>query len=91
MAHTPGPWGYVYDGSSIWSVGRDDDPQEARIAAVQKCSKGEYGWQEAGANAALIAAAPDLLAALKELKARCIILDECGPLVDAAIAKAEGR
>ncbi len=101
MSHTPAPWGYVYDGSSVWSVGREDDPQDARIAAVQKCSHGEDGWHEAAWNAQLIAAAPDLLNALKMLLGDIQDYQRINNLggednhsqvtARAAIAKAEGR
>jgi len=92
MAHTSGPWGYVYDGSSVWSVGRDDDPQDRRIASVQKCSSGEEGWHEAAANACLIAAAPDLLSAcqlaLVRLDDGTEVSQKIADHVRAAIAKA---
>ncbi len=104
MIHTPGPWRSVYDGSSEWSVGPDEDPQDLRIATVQKCSVGQDGWHEAAANAMLIAAAPDMLAALKELLAAgqfCVdSTDEVAAMLrlgnatehaNRVIAKAEGR
>ncbi len=34
QAATPGPWGCVYDGSSDWSIGPEDDPQVGRVGGV---------------------------------------------------------
>lgn len=62
MPHTPGPWGFTYDGSSDWSIGPADDPQARRIASVW-----DRDDARAEANVRLIAAAPELLAALKLL------------------------
>ncbi len=68
MSHTPGPWRSVYDGSSDWSIGEDEDPQANRIAGVRRRG-GLDTWQEAADNARLIAAAPELLDALKRILA----------------------
>lgn len=62
MPHTPGPWGFTYDGSSDWSIGPADDPQARRIASVW-----DRDDARAEANVRLIAAAPELLAACKAL------------------------
>ena len=51
--HTPTPWGFTYDGSSTWSIGPEEDPQDRRIATVQRRG-GQDTWEEAAANAALI-------------------------------------
>jgi hypothetical protein len=98
MKHTPGPWivddyetpdVIAEDGSVICHVnccddfpciGEDND--KAQMAALEA---------ELKANASLIAAAPDLYAALKAL---CDLEDHDDLLVQAglaAIAKAEGR
>jgi hypothetical protein len=89
--HTPGPWAWVYDGSSDYSIGEAEDPQAKAVAGV-------YAWgrdyDTAEANCALIAAAPDLLAALKELVAHSSCRAGDVPMwqaAEAAIAKAEGR
>lgn len=58
--HTPGPWAYAYDGSSTWSIGEADDPQDKLVASI-----GDRDDARATANARLIAAAPDLLKALE--------------------------
>jgi len=33
-SHSPLPWGYCYDGSSDWSIGPADDPQENPACGV---------------------------------------------------------
>lgn len=92
--HTPGPWGYCYDGSSDWSIGEASDPQGKFVANI---------WDKddvrAAANARLIAAAPDLLAALKDLREAVktvpemnhIRFDALGIKVNNAIARAETK
>lgn len=32
--HTAVPWGYVYDGSSEWSIGPADDPQSNPVMTI---------------------------------------------------------
>ena len=91
--HTPGPWraekhpqhDHVHC-SELWMIiaGEPDDCSDAEIAQVIA--------YEAEANARLIAAAPDMLEALKEARALlrgCI--GEAIDRIDAALAKAEGR
>jgi hypothetical protein len=100
--YTPGPWGWTYDGSSTYSVGRAEDPQGFRVACIYD-RRDDRGM----ANARLIAAAPDLL----EMLQRCAeLLDDYSDIrdgddgtprpnramsllqdVEAVIAKAEGR
>ena len=87
VTHTPGPWfvalcGISFNGASICSDGG------VRVATVSR--KADRPYYQKAADARLIAAAPDLLAALKLLKEKFIILDECGSVVDAAIRRAEG-
>jgi hypothetical protein len=104
MSHTPGPWRvrggaasvYAYDivgpkGEDIGYANPTDGADEATVYPVAE-------------NARLMAAAPDLLAALKALTdsyTRLVNSGDCGfwdpetetPIQDAraAIAKAEGR
>lgn len=97
MAHTPGPWHCHYLGSLATGI---------TTASIDEFNKeGDRGdliaWvphdRNEEANAALIAAAPDLLAACQ----RVISYWNCGPryidgvdvddVVKAAINKAEGR
>lgn len=103
--HTPGPWRVEENTTLIWGDCNTDDHStrgmgypiaEARINPSGNWSTGPYA-DEGEANARLIAAAPDLLAAAKNL------IDAHGdgsrynerPLAFAslisAIAKAEGQ
>lgn len=92
--HTPGPWTarVKRTGESWWVVAPRPNGQEGYLA---EC----VGRQEANeANARLIAAAPDLLAALRVLlgTSECSCEGDCVPdcthvIARAAIAKAEGR
>ena len=95
MTHTPGPWlacepgAYSdFDGHSSVILGDD-----RRIAVVQ----GDH--EEAVANAHLIAAAPDMLAALEQLleafnenanDLNDIPADQAVAMMESAIAKATG-
>jgi hypothetical protein len=87
MSHTPGPWEFVGNGCirSPFEIG---NPERAGVEIATVAP-----WQpEHEANARLIAAAPDLLLALKEIVAFNTPLP-CGLLPQArkAIAKAEGK
>lgn len=90
--HTPGPWLAVPDGSN-WNV---VVPAQSGFDHFVVGNEGLYrcdGSDEA--NARLIAAAPDMLAALKGLFAHtriCALRIDQNPIEDAraAIAKAEG-
>lgn len=95
--HTPGPWSAepMEDGCSV--AYRINDASGYEVAVTS----GRDSDGEEAANARLIAAAPDMLAALKE--ARDLLAGDltgvewkraCHAFVakaDAAIAKAEGR
>lgn len=89
--HTPGPWDYALhtvEGVQTFNamVTRDDAPLCLVIADMVEGTP-----EEQNANARLMAAAPDLLAALKAVVAvadrRTVEFDAAR----AAIAKAEGR
>lgn len=88
MTHTPGPWFYSRNGNPIYITG-NWDKVAGTYADVAEIAQQEQS--EAQANARLIAAAPDMLAALKA------ILDETGGMggpftaARAAIAKATGE
>lgn len=103
--HTPGPWKASKGLPSIgWHVGM---PGRWRLVVVGRDEKDEsMSDGEIEANARLIAAAPELLDALKEMrrqygtfhKGNCYIsvcyerrLGVANQIADAAIAKAEGR
>lgn len=109
--HTPGPW-EVYGATEICVFGDNwahiavvssprgpegkDDPARSKAQPVWLS---DPRFKEACANARLIAAAPDLLAALRSLHKWCDDNINGSPLeygkimvaADAAIAKAEGR
>jgi hypothetical protein len=85
--YTPGPWGWTYDGSSDYSIGTLADPQgDNRIAHVW-----DKNDERARANVNLIAAAPDLLAALYRMRCGNPLTPEAIDQADAAIAKATGN
>jgi hypothetical protein len=88
MGHTPGPW---YANQDCIEIDGPEGPRDVTLAVVLQADN-------AAADARLIAAAPELLAALKELVAYddgsnepedygYELLQRC----KAAIAKAEGR
>lgn len=95
---TPNSWGWTYDGSSDYSIGPIEDPQVNPVAHVYNRDP------KRGAELCnLIAAAPDLLAALKSALPHVAAVYRAGGIrhlpnsgdvieqIDAAIAKAEGR
>lgn len=93
--HTPGPW-QLADNDIV--VGRD-----RTIRKIVTVSKSSFGKKipEYRNNAFLIAAAPEMLEALREtraiLAAHCLMSDPTDKggaamrVIDAAISKAEGR
>lgn len=101
-AHTPGPW-HVAKGSGGY-VFTDGDPYGCgQMHVAQVRGWGHLTGKGGGcafdddkaiaiqdANARLIAAAPDLLAALHAIR-KYVISEHDTALVEAAIAKAEGR
>ena len=93
MKHTPGPWNYQEESDAYTHIVRDSDGKY-----VCGCSQHTSG--DAEANARLIAAAPELLAACKLIAAYVANGDaDCRSNTfmaalqqgNAAIAKAEGR
>ena len=65
QTHTPGPWTQGY-GNDVYA-GTRPMVGEYRVAWTEPRNKTNAGWEEAFANARLIAAAPDLLQALARL------------------------
>ena len=88
MTHTPGPWTIegTRDSDEFWVV-KDEGP----VCEISQT----FGYPDADeANARLIAAAPDLLAALQEWTSMAVNsgLEGCDEILEqaeAAIAKAE--
>jgi hypothetical protein len=85
--HTPGPWKADDKGKAVFI------PLRAHHCEQLGIQVGFVSWEddkESLANARLIAAAPEMLAALQDL---CDTLGECGMTekARAAIAKAEGE
>jgi hypothetical protein len=97
-AHTPGPW-EIEDREErqlIWADhAHDFVAQLSMVAEGADDDEQEKFEAEQAANARLIAAAPELLEALKSLDPQCITVPACGSCVGcdarAAIAKAEGK
>ena len=97
--HTPAPW-------TVPHFARPDvncqceyvlcDHVMGAVATVHCSGEGDCPWdnpkfEEAVANAHLIAAAPDMLEALKTLLRRGVIASSWEETARAAIAKAEGQ
>lgn len=90
-AHTPGPWAY-------WSGYNPFDKIEAQVTAEGGdivIASYNHLIAEGEGNARLIAAAPDLLDALKTIKLRMyeprqFMLEEVEAMIDQAIARARG-
>lgn len=88
--HTPGPWSLDH--------GEDVERGHVGISAKSHSLLAQVVWKmeddsrtpRAEANAHLIAAAPDLLAALMALKRAGGIWPDLVTMVDAALAKAQG-
>ena len=94
--HTPGPWTYrrakyPVDGSYDYAIAAKVGGQEFCIIAEAFGRVADAVWPDAEANARLIAAAPDLLAALKDVVAVADRKTDEFDRARAAIAKAEGR
>ena len=98
--HTPGPWKAAADkddGGFVIMMGSRLENEGAfqaihELIYVDNLFKGEKGYKEARANARLIAAAPDLLASLRELLAGAPYGSEAAVYqrARAAVLKAEG-
>jgi hypothetical protein len=101
-SHTPGPWTLEDPlGPELLSIVVGDEPHQwqfiAQVSAAGNREEGDVPKAQAKANAHLIAAAPEMLAALKAIAA---LMNDGGRLPEngpthrtalAAIAKAEGR
>jgi hypothetical protein len=113
MSHTPGPWIYdIHDGTfyiftkADLEMVADGDPDKPGIGRMRGVGRGASS-EEQEANARLIAAAPDMLAACKNLIDAAVTDSDACPIciheltdhvsgcpievVAEAIAKAEGQ
>lgn len=98
MGHTPGPWAYDADSKEVFASAEQYGCGWIALVEGNDSDDQPLAAEMQAANARLIAAAPELLAALKELvdyddgsnepgEFGYEILQRC----KAAIAKAEGR
>lgn len=79
-AHTPGPWHVNPEGSKRDVIAGGVDPRRARLVADCR-THATANTAEEQANARLIAAAPDMLQALREVAGNCYVLEHPGDTV----------
>ena len=98
MTHTPGKWKVSRHGSYGPFIETDkyDDPEYGAAShdiGIERHSIATCHGNNSTANARLIAAAPELLAACKAARLEAIIADKPGltKKLDAAIAKTEEK
>lgn len=96
-AHTPGPWHITFGdhkhGQSFGGYWQIDAEYDA-VACNQFCMAGARDPDVGKANACLIAAAPEMLAALNDAESILSMLEDDGEAIKSirsVIAKAEGR
>jgi hypothetical protein len=93
--HTPGPWEWWTSCSWKRLTSKDSKGEwlrQGNVLCPSIASDGHPVLDVSEADMALIAAAPDMLEALKALRDACMgMVPDCAGQVDAAIAKAEGR
>jgi hypothetical protein len=61
MTHTPGPWQYAFEGGTVAFITEADGTTVAKLSATENTT----AHSALPSNARLIAAAPELLAALQ--------------------------
>lgn len=89
IAATPGPWKAECEDRRSWTVRSED---YGAVALVHDPYADNFARQaQLGANARLIAAAPELFAALKAMLSAYDVPRACCVEAHDAIAKAEGR
>lgn len=88
--HTPGPWRATLVNDTGWAVGPNTADGPDYVADVHMLTTGRSD-EDSAANARLIAAAPELLDALRALVSTERPWDEVHDQALRAIAKAEGR
>ena len=91
--HTPGPWTFeLNDSIGLWMIGCASDYNFASVYIDANLPDGFQGVPAiAQANARLIAAAPDLLAACEAMLDDHTTNGEAWLMLKAAIAKAKGE
>ena len=102
-AHTEGPWEWVIVDHSFAFLGASVDPDLYSVMSVSPCqscasrAKDGWKWGRCGtpneADASLLKAAPDMLAALENLEndSGKAMPDTAWKMVQDAIAKAKGE
>ena len=96
VSHSPGPWEFILgatNGQENGAHGTICEASEGRYYIASIWADVEELKDRADANARLIAAAPDMYAALKLVRRLWAKDDDFqeSHVIDAAIAKAEGR
>jgi len=88
--HTPGPWEILEVTPDDWQI--NSDLRDDCLVQMTPTIGHEHLSDEDKANARLIAAAPDMLAALEQVSRMWRVLRDEGMLnmVEEAIAKAQG-
>jgi hypothetical protein len=87
--HTPGPWTWVEGYNGLYGSGKDND---VLTFADYEGMYLSYSNKYTHGNARLIAAAPDLLEALKRIKETGVFLGAIAQeMMDSAIKKAEEK
>lgn len=95
--HTPGPWSSDHEYEETWDTQTNIYVGVKNILIAQVCeTDGNISNEEFEANARLIAAAPDLLEALKRIEFMCAAPPDFSDatmqeIARAAIAKATGQ
>lgn len=97
MGHTPGPWAYDADSKEVFASAEQYGCGWIALVEGNDSDDQPLAAEMQAANASLIAAAPELLAAIKVLVAECERLPadvrytiDCSEAM-LAIDKAEGR
>ena len=96
ISHTPGPWRQETGTNLVWGACNPDDTTSygmgIPVAEARVVLDHTYDWEQACANARLIASAPDLLwlvkaniSTLEAQRERCIRWNKSHAEIDAAL------
>lgn len=88
--HTPGPWVAELETEGAFSIEADGMGIGRGLLVIASRNQHPFFPEQMHANALLLAAAPDLLAALQEAKANAGNPEAVYRITSAAIAKATG-